>query len=313
MFMELPWLRHLFTPHYTNNHRARILHPSVLTLLLLLFLFYQVSLNFFLKSTPSVLGYASSINVEKIIELTNQKRAERGLAPLTENSILDDAANKKAADMFANNYWAHTSPTGKEPWAFFKEVGYQYTFAGENLARDFMNSSEVVDAWMNSPSHRDNVVNTNYKEIGVAVVNGTINGSQTTLVVQLFGTPSNSAQAAKKPTVSPKAIAEVPRVVEQNSSQSASSPAILQQQPVNNQPIVINASTDDKWPMISPFWLTKAIAVFLLALVLGALIIDLIFVYQYRIVRLSSRNLSHLLFLAVLLIAIIFTTPGAIF
>lgn len=304
--MDLPLLRHLFTPHHTNNHRAKILHPTALYFLLLIFLVGQILLNIFLGSSPSVLGFASNISVEKVIELTNLKRQERGLPALAVNSKLSQAAGKKAEDMFANNYWAHNSPTGKQPWSFFKEVGYQYTFAGENLARDFMESSEVVEAWMNSPSHRDNIVNSNYQEIGLAVVNGTINGAQTTLVVQLFGTQSGLSKPTITQTAPSTSLADT-------SESKAGRPAqIMQQEPVSSEVINASDSQNKQWPLLSPFWLTKMIALLLLAIVLGALVIDLIFVYQYRIVRLSSRNLSHLIFIATLLVAVILTTPGAI-
>src|SRR5258708_28336998 len=91
--------------------------------------------------------------------------------------------------MFANQFWAHVAPDGTSPWQFFKNAGYQYYSAGENLARDFSNTSDMMAAWMASPTHRANIVNGRFREIGVAVVDGRLLGSDTTLVVQLFGTP----------------------------------------------------------------------------------------------------------------------------
>src|SRR4030043_1187071 len=194
------WARHLFVPHHSNNCKAQILHPSAFAVLVGFFLFYQFVLNFYLLVSPSVLGFASNITPEKVVEITNQKRAEQGLSPLVINGQLNEAAQRKAGDMFAFNYWSHVSPSGRNPWSFFQEVGYKYLYAGENLARDFMDSQAVVEAWMNSATHRDNVLNKNYQEIGLAVVNGTLNGVETTLVVQLFGAPLASTPVAQKPS-----------------------------------------------------------------------------------------------------------------
>jgi uncharacterized protein YkwD len=285
------WVSHLFIPQEENNHKAGILHPAALSLIVALFLVGQFFLNFFTLVSPSVLGYASNISPEKIIELTNQKRAELGLAPLVNNPLLNEVAQRKAADMFAFNYWAHTSPSGRDPWSFFKEVGYKYIYAGENLARDFMDSASVVEAWMNSPTHKDNIVNPNYKEIGVAVVNGTLNGVETTLVVQVFGTPPPTAAAQNLP-LAPKFV---PRLGE------ASSVALAQAGNEASSP-----------PLFSPFWLTKTIAIFLLGIVLGALVLDAILVAQRQTIRLSGKNIAHLLFIGTLVLAMILTTPGAI-
>lgn len=288
-------IRHLFVPHHSNNCKAKILHPSVLSILVGIFLVYQVFINFYLLVSPSVLGFASNIYPEKILELTNQKRAEQGLSPLTINSKLNESAQRKAGDMFAFNYWAHISPSGRNPWSFFQEVGYKYVYAGENLARDFMDSDAVIEAWMNSPTHRDNILNSNYKEIGISVVNGTLNGVETTLVVQHFGTSTEST--AKKPSIVP---------AQQISLVKA------EQTPLSKVALAQAKETSNDQPLLSPFALTKMIAIFLLGIILGALVLDIILVYQRKIIRLSGRNVAHLIFIGGLLLSIILTTPGAI-
>jgi len=295
------WARHLFLPHHSNNCRAKILHPSALAVLVGFFLFYQFVLNFYLLVSPSVLGFASNITPEKVLEITNQKRAEQGLSPLVINSQLNEAAQRKAGDMFAFNYWSHVSPSGRSPWSFFQEVGYKYLYAGENLARDFMDSQAVVEAWMNSATHRDNVLNRNYQEIGLAVVNGTLNGVETTLVVQMFGTPLASTPVAPIVSITPVQPA-VSEVAEKTSEAAPLSRiALAQAQEETKSP-----------PLLSPFMLTKTVAIFLLGLILGALLLDIILVYQKRIIRLSGRNIAHLIFIGGLLLAVILTTPGAI-
>lgn len=297
----LAWVRHFFIPHHSNNHKAKILHPITLSILVVAFLVGQFFLNFYLLLQPSVLGFASNITPEKIVEITNQKRGEQGLPPLNIDTKLNDAAQRKAGDMFAFNYWAHTSPSGRTPWTFFNEAGYKYLYAGENLARDFMNPEAVVDAWMNSPSHRDNLMNPNYKEIGIAVVNGTLNGVETTLVVQLFGTPTPA------PSLNKEAQKTNPLPVPQLGEASATENKILTTLSLSQA-----SGHSATLPLFSPFWLTKTVIVFLLGLVLGALLLDIIFVNRRKIVRLSGRNIAHLLFLGTLLLAIILTSQGAI-
>ena len=303
----IEWLGHLVVPRPSNNHKARLLHPAGLSVIVALFLTGQFFLNFFTLVSPSVLGYAANITPERVIELTNQKRAELGLAPLTTNPLLNEVAQRKAADMFAFNYWAHTSPSGRDPWSFFKEVGYKYIYAGENLARDFMNSEGVVEAWMNSPTHKDNIVNPNYKEIGVAVVNGTLNGVETTLVVQVFGTPPPVAVAQRK-TVPEKKVPPAPALVPEVGQASFTEEKV----PLGNIALAQAENETSSPPIFSPFWLTKTIAIFLLGVVLGVLVLDVILVAQHQVVRLSGKNIAHLLFVGTLLLAIILTTPGAI-
>jgi len=315
----LEWARHLFVPHHSNNCKARILHPSVLCLLVAIYLFGQFALNFYLLVSPSVLGFASNITPERVLEVTNQKRAENGLSLLTLNSKLNEVAQRKAGDMFAFNYWAHVSPSGRSPWSFFQEVGYKYLYAGENLARDFMNSDSVVDAWMNSPSHRDNLLNPNYKEIGLSVVNGTLNGVETTLVVQMFGTPL-SGSVAKKPTVLPPqevvAIAKTPTPTPMPSPATLAkeeTPVVAEQKaPLSRVALAQAKGEVQSPPLFSPFLLTKTIAIFLLGLILGVLALDTILVFQRKIVRLSGKNVAHLIFIGSLLLAVILTTPGAV-
>jgi len=310
------WFKDLFTPHSSNNHKARILHPASLSVFVVLFLTGQFFLNFFALVSPSVLGYASNISPEKIIELTNQRRLELGLAPLVNNPLLNEVAQRKAADMFAFNYWAHTSPSGRDPWSFFKEVGYKYIYAGENLARDFMDSTSVVEAWMNSPTHKDNIVNPSYKEIGVAVVNGTLNGVETTLVVQVFGTPPPTVVVQRK--IAPQKTEEEKKEIVQKEIPPTPVPELggssfaQEQIPLRNVALAQVGDETPSPPLFSPFWLTKTIAVFLLGIILGALVLDVILVTQRQTIRLSGKNIAHLLFIGTLLLAIILTTPGAI-
>jgi hypothetical protein len=104
--------------------------------------------------------------------------------------MLSSAAQAKLQDMFAKNYWDHTSPTGEKAWIFIDKTGYSYSVAGENLARGFVSADGMVDAWMDSPTHKKNILDKDFRETGIAVGNGVINGKSATVAVQLFGKPS---------------------------------------------------------------------------------------------------------------------------
>jgi len=155
-----------------------------------------------------------------VTDLTNQERANLVLPLLKRNPILDQAAQLKANDMAVNGYFAHNSPTGITPWYWFGQVGYLFTYAGENLAVHFSDSDEVVSAWMASPTHRANIVNSNYTEIGIGTARGIYQGYETVFVVQLFGRP---AMKSLLPLITKKeSINEQPSVITDISTTSES-------------------------------------------------------------------------------------------
>src|SRR3989344_546950 len=126
------------------------------------------------------------LTMPALIELANDDRAGINLAPLKINPVLVLAAELKAQDMALKNYFAHTSPEGLSPWYWFDKAGYNFAYAGENLAIDFSESANVNAAWMNSPGHRANILNKNFTEIGIATAKGYYQGRETIFVVQLF-------------------------------------------------------------------------------------------------------------------------------
>jgi len=135
-----------------------------------------------------------------------------GLQSLKENTTLDNAAVLKAQDILEKDYFSHQSPDGVAPWYWFKIAGYNYKIAGENLAIGFLDSRELNRAWLDSPSHRANLLNSNYKDVGIAILKGDFQGNETTVVVQLFGTLQQTAagpkvvtkEEVKKETVTPE-------------------------------------------------------------------------------------------------------------
>jgi hypothetical protein len=146
------------------------------------------------------LGYAiaSSITPDRVIDMVNQARIGAGLGALVENEKLNQAAQRKAEDMIKNDYFAHNSPSGKTPWSWIDKSDYDYKYAGENLAMNFTNAEDEQIAWMNSPTHKKNILSLNYKDIGVAVTEGKINGQSTIVVVQMFGATPFAALANEK-------------------------------------------------------------------------------------------------------------------
>jgi hypothetical protein len=145
----------------------------------------------------------STITTNRIIQLTNNQREKAGLPDLTVNAKLTAAAQLKGEDMLAHQYFEHISPTGVTPWFWMAKEGYTYQVAGENLAIDFTQAEDVVSAWMASPSHRANILRTDYTETGVAVVTGEFEGHTSTIVVHEFGKPANAASAATVTSPSP--------------------------------------------------------------------------------------------------------------
>lgn len=134
--------------------------------------------------------FASEINSNNVYYLINQERMSRGLPKLNLDPELSQAAGLKSKDMLNRNYFEHYA-FGLSPWDFIKLSGYNYLYAGENLAMDFNTSEGMVKAWMNSPTHRDNILNPDYTDTGVGVIKGEYNenGSMksTVIVSNMFG------------------------------------------------------------------------------------------------------------------------------
>lgn len=198
----------LFMPHRSNDFTPDLLQRTALLVMGGLALVTFTMSNVYALLWQQSAWLSSAVLPAVVVDKTNQERQGESLAPLVRNTVLDAAAKQKAEDMAKNGYFAHYSPTGISPWHWFNEAGYQYVHAGENLAVHFTDSKAVVEAWMRSPTHRANIVNQNYREIGVGTAQGTYEGYDTIFVVQLFGTPGQVA--ATEPVETAIAIAPVP-------------------------------------------------------------------------------------------------------
>ena len=185
-------LKHLFVPHRGNAFRPHALRHQALSIYLAAIMLVQIGVGVTMYSGPEVKGADTEAVANGIITLTNQERNRNGAGALYENDTLNQAANRKLQDMFNKNYWDHTGPSGETAWDFITSENYQYEVAGENLARGFKNPTDVVRAWMASPTHRKNLLNDRFQEIGLAVGSGKIHGVTTTVIVQLFGRPKTA-------------------------------------------------------------------------------------------------------------------------
>lgn len=150
-----------------------------------------------------VLAYATNTTDSGLLDSTNKQRAENGFQPLKYNVKLDKAAQTKAEDMAKRNYWSHNTPDGQEPWVFFDNAGYKYYKAAENLAYGFDNSDTTVVGWMNSPSHRANVLDSELVEVGFGIINveNYQNKGPETIVVAMYGRPSVTTVATTTPEI----------------------------------------------------------------------------------------------------------------
>lgn len=287
----------LFIPDLIRKERSFLLKHhsliaySIIGISLLVF-------NFLLThSDSSILGYATNINNEDLLTYTNIRREREGLPDLTYNEKLSKAAFEKAKNMFQENYWAHVSPSGIEPWYFIQQANYEYLYAGENLAVDFSDSDEVVEAWYNSPSHKENLMSSNFTDIGFAVVNGELKGRKTTIVVQMFGSPLSKDLATKIDSNDEIVVKKALPEIEAQRIESTPTTQI-------NTGAVLNAST--------VFDASKYIAMVLGAFLLFLLILDGYYAKLYNLNRISGHTLLHILILVFVLASIWYTSTGVI-
>lgn len=184
--------------HRKDDNRTYFAGISSALFLALILSAFGISLvSYFTIRSGGLANVISSV----LVDMTNADRQEKNLGGLSINPVLEEAARLKAEDMIAGGYFAHVSPDGKDSWYWFKKAGYVFSDAGENLAVDFSDSHDVEVAWMNSPSHRANILNGRYTEVGIAVADGMYRGRPTTFVVQMFGTPATQ-KTAQQPVVS---------------------------------------------------------------------------------------------------------------
>jgi uncharacterized protein YkwD len=153
-------------------------------------------------SSPSEIE-AANYSSQQIVDSTNRERLNRGLESLKVDSKLMNAAMNRARDMFEKQYWSHYGPNGETAWQFIYGQGYGYLYAGENLAKGFVDVQSINQSWMSSPLHSANILKPEYNETGVAVMDGVLEGKEVTLVVQIL---TKKKEATPPPVVKEKAV-----------------------------------------------------------------------------------------------------------
>ena len=272
----------------------------------------KVSLPFAGSQIAAIIQMAP-FSSREIIEETNRVRINNNLARLQPNSKLDLAASEKLKDMADKEYFAHNSPQGVSPWHWIDKSGYNYTYAGENLALGFFNAPSTVSAWMNSPTHRTNIINTNYSEIGVATGKVTINGATNILVVQMFGQSNDQQILAATPAPAQTFVTktEAPAPLPSNTNNNV---AGLETQNVSTDagiPSVIAPSETTQslnWPfkadLVYQIYIAITLLVFALAIITNGL--------SGRVILATALNLL-LFFISVLIPASTINVSSVIF
>jgi hypothetical protein len=303
-------LHQLFIPHESNKHRARVLHHDSLFIIIAFLFAGLIFMQGANKAYPAVLGDSTSaITVVDLLKYTNIQRESNGLPPLTLNPELTHAAQMKATDMFAKDYWAHVSPDGTTPWVWIRDSGYDYLYAGENLARGFTSSSDVVTAWMNSPEHRSNMLSPNYTDIGFAVQDGTLTGTQTTLVVQEFGSPYNSDGTVKQNPMTSGTVQLTPSPVpsgvigEVLPTISPTPQGVMGNVQIGQPSALAGQAATPNQPLIDATSLKRNISFAFLGFFVVIFALDAIIIERKKIVRIFSHNVDHMLYLLFILLA----------
>lgn len=281
---------HFFVPHHRNNHRAKLLHNLTLfTLIISIALVSTLSVAIH-KTHPEVLGISYQISDSELLNLTNFEREKNGLPPLALNSGLARAAQKKGEHMFKNNYWSHYAPDGTSPWDFIRGEGYEYSYAGENLAKGFTTSYDAVKAWIASPTHKANILSSQYSEVGFAILEGELEGENTVLIVQEFGATDSLAGSN---------VGSIPQ-------QTVFRPAEVQGSYKVQLPESGEFSQEiSKKPSVDLSLFAKSITFILLSALLIALVLDFVVIEKKKIPRVVGNNLDHLI-LVTIFIAFVF-------
>ncbi len=203
------------TDHKTRNHSnlrpknhhskdyLKVYYPYLpLVLVTLLILSILQPWQKLLVTDRDVLPYATQMSIDGLVQETNERRTAQAQKPLALNAQLTKAAQIKAQDMVERDYWSHNTPDGNAPWEFVNNAGYSYAKAGENLAYGFTDEDDVVGGWMNSPTHRANMLDANYQEVGFGFAESPdyVDSGPSTIVVAMYGQPSGAAPATTSPS-----------------------------------------------------------------------------------------------------------------
>lgn len=248
--------------------------------------FFYGGIHFNGRPIHSVLSYTVGASNNSLLQATNEQRTSNGKTSLKLNQQLINAAQAKAQDMVARNYWSHNTPEGHEPWVFVENSGYKYSHVGENLAYGFTSSSTTINGWMNSPTHKENLLSDNFTEVGFGYANSTdfVQSGPETVVVAIYGKPLDiiqiSSGATDTPTISQSAITTSTLATQQSTSNTNSSQGEQAEKSITK----IDSVTNGKSP-----WLIGVISILML-LGAGFLAIK----YSHKFIRMLKNSENYI-------------------
>lgn len=316
----------MFEKNKTYKLRGRILISNInFFVYIFTFLFFTFIINGF-QSNFNVLGYATNVNINDIHSKVNSYRKDKGVPTLKLNQQLNRAATLKAQDMIKNNYWAHVSPKGRTPWSFISSSGYEFTVASENLAMDFDTSAQIVKAWQKSAAHNANLVSSDFTEVGYAVINGKLEGNDTTLVVQMFGHPKYIPAVIKDKPIEKNIDVKVENVlgdteVEQTVNEEINQPLDISTldtsaQLIDQEILNINDKEDiisnNNISLLKFMPSTKNFAIGFAMFIIVLYLIDIVMYIDLYKVKHTGNTLAHIFFLIFAIFIIWQTTSGII-
>ncbi|HVB19721.1 MAG TPA: CAP domain-containing protein [Candidatus Paceibacterota bacterium] len=299
--MRTPFFHKLhdyFFPHKRNNYRPHLFSIASIAALVAVVIVFEAGYLVQTKLVFLKTDFLASVLPGALVALTNQDRLANGLAGVTESPLLDRAAQAVAEDMAAKGYFAHVSPDGKSPWQWLDQVGYRYSYAGENLAVNFTDSSAVEAAWMNSPMHRANIERPQYTQVGFGTANGMYEGNETTFVAEFFATPAAVVQAAPtapvrvalaKPSPAAPVVTAAPQVLGSQTN-AAPAPAVAEAAPRTTNWLTSL--------LVSPFSTIESILAALFAAIAALFVIALIAHGRLQHPRLVFGGVFLLLFIS---------------
>jgi hypothetical protein len=223
--------------------------------------------------------------------------------------------------MFSRDYWAHFAPDGTSPWTFIKAQGYNYIYAGENLARGYYTAADVVNAWMESPEHRQNVLSPKYQNVGFAVSTGKLSGEDTVLIVEMLGSTYLATEEQKK-----VAVATTSDTQSENTNQEPAVQEVIQTPtptpteiplptpaPVlsTNGSSIAKLSSDNK-SLINVQGISSGPSQAIVSLFIFILLLDFVLIERRKILRYVGHNLDHVFFLSLILMILIIVFRGSV-
>lgn len=224
-----------FIPSECNDFKPKVLRTKSLAIIAIALLILKASVTGYLFFIYPNLAKMSALMQNEIRELINTERTANSEPILKTNEVLNKAAKAKADDMIKNNYFAHKSPNGKMIWETISRGEYPYLYVGENLAMNFTSAQSAHKALMLSPTHKKNILNEKYTEVGIAIASGEIGGRNTNVLVQVFG----SAKAVK-PAIAKTEEPAAPKTVEKITEK------IKPEIEIENKPEPVVAGQDNK-------------------------------------------------------------------